>query len=94
MGLLGPHSFYKSYPCINTCRLPSTDITIPAMPHRPFKSLDAGDCRFNINLLNVLGMTLNCIHIFIVTGSFLYLCVMRQASQRFFIHSCICADVP
>jgi len=37
----------------------------------------------------VLGMTLNCIHIFIVSGSFLYWCVMRPASQRFFIHSCI-----
>jgi len=37
----------------------------------------------------VLGMTLNCIHIFIVTGTFLYWCVMRPASQRFFIHSCI-----
>jgi len=37
----------------------------------------------------VLGMTLNCIHIFIVTGSFLYWCVMRPASQRFFILSCI-----
>jgi len=37
----------------------------------------------------VLGMTLNCIHIFIVTGSFLYWCVMRPASQRFFMHSCI-----
>jgi len=36
------------------------------------------------------GMTLNCIHIFIVTGSFLFWCVMRPASQRFFlIHSCI-----
>jgi len=29
-------------------------------------------------------MTLNCIHIFIVTSSFLYWCVMRPASQRFF----------
>jgi len=37
----------------------------------------------------VLGMTLNCIHIFIVTGSFLYWCVMRPASQRFSIHICI-----
>jgi len=50
----------------------------------------------------VLGMTLNCIHTdwcpwhdvklhphFIVTGSFLYWCVMRPASQRFFIHNCI-----
>jgi len=37
----------------------------------------------------VLGMTLNCIHIFIVTGSFLYWCVMWPASQHFFIHSCI-----
>jgi len=37
----------------------------------------------------VLGMTLNCIHIIIVTGRFLYWCVMRPASQRFFIHSCI-----
>jgi len=37
----------------------------------------------------VLGMTLSCIHIFIVTGSFLYWCVMRSASQRFFIHDCI-----
>jgi len=34
-------------------------------------------------------MTLNCIHIFIVTGSLLYWCVMRLASQRFFIHSCV-----
>jgi len=34
-------------------------------------------------------MTLNCIHIFVVTGSFLYWCVMRPASQRFFIHSFI-----
>jgi len=32
-------------------------------------------------------MTLNCIQTFIVTGSFLYWCVMRPASQRFF--SCI-----
>jgi len=38
---------------------------------------------------SVLGITLNGIHIFIVTGSFLYWCVMRLASQRFFIHSCI-----
>jgi len=38
---------------------------------------------------DVLGMTLNCIHIFIVTGSLLYGCVMRPASQRFFMHSCI-----
>jgi len=38
---------------------------------------------------NVLGMTLNCIHIFIVTGSFLYWCVIWLASQRFFIHSFI-----
>jgi len=37
----------------------------------------------------ILGMTLNCIHIFIVTGSFLYWCVMRPARQRFFIHRCI-----
>jgi len=37
----------------------------------------------------VLGMTLNCIHIFIVTGSFLYWCVMKPASQRFCIHRCI-----
>jgi len=34
-------------------------------------------------------MTLNGIHIFIFTGSFLYWCVMRPASQHFFIHSCI-----
>jgi len=34
-------------------------------------------------------MTLNCIHIFIVTDSFLYWCVIRPSSQRFFIHSCI-----
>jgi len=32
-------------------------------------------------------MTLNCVHIFIVTGSFLYWYVMRPASQRYFIHS-------
>jgi len=37
----------------------------------------------------VLGMTLNWIHIFIVTGSFLYWCVIMPANQRFFIHSCI-----
>jgi len=36
-------------------------------------------------LVYVLGMTLN----FHVTGSFLYWCVMRPASQRFFVHSCI-----
>jgi len=41
----------------------------------------------------VLGMTLNCIHIFIVTGSFLYWSIMRPASQRFFIHSCICLRI-
>jgi len=35
------------------------------------------------------GMTLNCIHIFVVTGSFLYWCVRRPASQRFFIRGCI-----
>jgi len=34
-------------------------------------------------------MTLNCIHIFIVTGSFLYWCIMRPANQHFFIHSCV-----
>jgi len=43
----------------------------------------------NPSNIPVLGRTLNCIHIFIVTGSFLYWCVMRPASQRFFIHSCI-----
>jgi len=40
-------------------------------------------------LSDVQGMTLNFIHIFIVNGSFLYWCVMRPASQRFFILSCI-----
>jgi len=39
--------------------------------------------------IDVQGMTLNCIHIFIVTGSFLYWCVMRSESQRFFIYSCL-----
>jgi len=39
------------------------------------------------------GMTLNCIHIFFVTDSFLYLCVMRPASQHFFIHSCVCLRI-
>jgi len=34
-------------------------------------------------------MTLNCINIFIATGSFLYWCVTRPASQRFFKHSWI-----
>jgi len=38
---------------------------------------------------DVQGIMLNCIHIFIVFGSFLYWCVMSPASQRFFIHSCI-----
>jgi len=37
----------------------------------------------------ILGMTLNCIHTFIVTGSFLYWCVIRPASKRFIRHSCI-----
>jgi len=36
-----------------------------------------------------MGMTLNCIHVFVVTGSFLYWCVMRLASHRFFKNSCI-----
>jgi len=31
----------------------------------------------------ILGMTLNCMHILIVTGSFVYRCVMRPASQRY-----------
>jgi len=45
---------------------------------------------FKLLLTCVLSMTLNCIRIFIFTGSFLYWCVMRLASQRFFIiHSCI-----
>jgi len=38
---------------------------------------------------DVLDITLKCIHIFIITGRFLYWCVLRPASQRFFIHSCI-----
>jgi len=58
-------------------------------------------CTWEIFLFNkggiitryVLGMTLNCIHIFIVTGSFLYGCVIRPASQRFFIYSCICLRI-
>jgi len=37
----------------------------------------------------VLGMSLTCIHIFIITESFSYWCVMRPASLRFFIYSCI-----
>jgi len=44
---------------------------------------------FALDPSTCMGMTLNCIQIIIVTGSFLYLCVMRPASQRFFIHSCI-----
>jgi len=43
----------------------------------------------DVVILNVLGMTLNCNHIFIATGSFLYWCVMRPASQRFLMHSYI-----
>jgi len=35
------------------------------------------------------GMTLNCIHIFIITGSFLYDVLAGQSDQRFFIHNCI-----
>jgi len=48
-------------------------------------------CQWNVQekFHVVLSMTLNCIHIFIVTGSFLYWCAMRPSSQRFFIHSCI-----
>jgi len=53
-------------------------------------SLSVLMCRKAVNqstyVLAILGMTLNCIHIFIVTGSFLYWCVMRSASQRFFIY--------
>jgi len=45
--------------------------------------LDLG--KWSYSLHSVLGMTLNCIHIFIVTGSLLYWCVMRPTSQRFFI---------
>jgi len=44
--------------------------------------------RVNSICESFLDMMLNCIHIFIVTGSFLYWCVMKPASQRFFIHSC------
>jgi len=34
-----------------------------------------------------MGMTLNCIHIFIVTGNFLYRCVMRPAMQSAFLQT-------
>jgi len=43
----------------------------------------------SVDFFLVLGMTLICIHLFIVTCSFLYWCVMRPASQHFFINSCI-----
>jgi len=49
--------------------------------HKLFNSIIK---RFHIVEI-VLGMTLNCIHIFIVTGSVLYWRVLRPASQRFFI---------
>jgi len=39
------------------------------------------------SVTHVQGMTLNCIHIFIVTGSFLYWCVIKVVSLRFFIQS-------
>jgi len=37
-------------------------------------------CQYTVHFISVLGMTLNCIHIFIVTGSFLYWCVMCQSA--------------
>jgi len=46
-------------------------------------------CDARCCLASCMAMALNCIHIFIVTGSFLYWCILRPASQRFFIHSCI-----
>jgi len=55
----------------------------------PLNTILARDLRPMFSRNQPTGMTLNCIHIFIVTGSFLYWCVMRPASQRFFIHSCI-----
>jgi len=42
-----------------------------------------------VKIRSASDMTLKCIHNFIVTSSFLYWCVMRPISQRFFIHSCI-----
>jgi len=45
-------------------------------------------CGIRVSLRN-LTLPPGRINIFIVTDSFLYWCVMRPASQRFFIHSCI-----
>jgi len=40
--------------------------------------------------LSVPGMTLNCIYIFLVTGSFFVLmCLTRPASQRFFLYTVV-----
>jgi len=39
--------------------------------------------------LIVLGMTLNCIHIFIVTGGFLYSCVMRPRPVSVFSYTVV-----
>jgi len=44
---------------------------------------------FKLNICHeayVLGMTFKCIHIFIVTGSFLYFCFIR-AGQSAFLHT-------
>jgi len=38
-----------------------------------------------LNTKVVLGMTLNCIHIFIVTGSFLYVC--HESGKSAFLHT-------
>jgi len=69
----------------------------PVMDMSPFMKSEGKHHWFSLVLLlslirffdSVLVMTLNCIHFFIDTGSFLYGCVMRPASQRFFIHSYI-----
>jgi len=61
------------------------------LPSRIRITLGVFQLRYTVSFTvqDVLGITLNCIHIFIVTGRFLYWCVMRPASQRFFIRSCI-----
>jgi len=53
------------------------------------QSIDFDDFCICFRSKSVLCMTLNCILIFIVTGSFLYWCVMRPASQRFFIYTVV-----
>jgi len=70
-------------------RYPSTDALKGELKSAIYSRLltNSFNSIFNLSKARVIvqGMTLKCIPIFIVTGSFLYWCVLRPASQRFFI---------